>query len=75
MTEKTKKKISETMKGKRNKLGAKLSNETKEKIREIRIGSIHSQTTKDRMSASHQKHIKLSMEDLLEIVSEIQKGE
>lgn len=75
MNEETKRKISENMKGKRNKLGAKLSDETKEKIREIRIGSKHSKETRIRMSAAHQKHIKLSIEDLLELVSHIQKGE
>jgi len=74
MNEETRKKISEKMKGKNNKLGAKLSNETKEKIRMIRIGSTHSRQTKDRMSAAHQKYIKLGIEDLLELVILIEKG-
>ena len=68
MTDETKRKIAESMKGKRNKVGAKLSDEAKEKIRAIRIGSKWSQEVKAKMSKAHQKYLKPSEEEYLELV-------
>lgn len=69
-------KISEKNKGRQTRLGAVLSEETKEKIRQKRLGSKSSPETKKKISEAgkNRKHSEKTLNKMSEIQKTIQKG-